>query len=262
MKPITRAEAVPIHSYPPELRQGWHRHSDAIVCLILGGNARECVRGHSEVAVGPLSVGVKPIGFPHTDHFGPYGLRAVRIGYDAESLAALGVFAVPLTRWGWTADWRIVATILRGLACSSGNDVQHEVLAALSANSNRSSACPPSWLVRSREVLDDCYRDDVRLSTLATLNCVHPVYMARAFRSHYGCSVGEYIRRRRVQAAVADLVGSNRSIASIAFGAGFSDQAHLTRQMRQELGTTPAALRRALHVLQVRHVQEITRIPE
>ena len=40
----------------------------------------------------------------------------------------------------------------------------------------------------------------------------------------------------------AESLQSGRSLADAAIAAGFADQAHLTRQMREMMGLTPAAL--------------------
>lgn len=52
----------------------------------------------------------------------------------------------------------------------------------------------PQWLARTRERLRDACFETPRLSDLAKIAGVHPVYFARAFRHRYGCSPGEYLR--------------------------------------------------------------------
>src|SRR5256885_155059 len=71
----------------------------------------------------------------------------------------------------------------------------------------------------------------------------HPASLARAFRAHYGLSVGEYGRRLRLAGAAAELAGSETPLAEIAANAGFADQSHFTRVFRRHVGTTPARYR-------------------
>jgi AraC-like DNA-binding protein len=56
-------------------------------------------------------------------------------------------------------------------------------------------------------------------------------------------TIGEYVRRLRVEAAALRLAASNESISAIAHGTGFSDQSHLTRVFKQRMGVTPGRYR-------------------
>ena len=61
-----------------------------------------------------------------------------------------------------------------------------------------------------------------------------------------GCSVGQWIRQRRLQQCwndIGHLRFRNRSITEIAFSWGFSDSAHFSRSFRKEFGINPRALR-------------------
>jgi AraC family transcriptional regulator len=83
------------------------------------------------------------------------------------------------------------------------------------------------------------------LSTLAAHVGRHPSHLARAFRAAHDCTVGEYLRRLRLNALAGALALGDESIAELALAHGFADQSHGTRALRRWLGTTPAALRRA-----------------
>ena len=75
---------------------------------------------------------------------------------------------------------------------------------------------------------------------------MHPVHLARVFRRHRGESVGAYVRRLKVQRVFEQLAEGERSLAEIAFDAGFTDQSHLTRVVGKVTGQPPGALRRLL----------------
>jgi len=74
---------------------------------------------------------------------------------------------------------------------------------------------------------------------------VHPSYLARTFRKFYGCTVGDYVRRLRVDYAVRELKESDKSLAEIATAAGFYDQSHFTHEFKSHLRMTPAEFRAA-----------------
>ena len=104
------------------------------------------------------------------------------------------------------------------------------------------SASPP-WLERVRERIDDEFRRHLSLQTLALTANVHRVHLAREFRRRFGCTVGQYIRQRRVELACHRLMASDMPLSSIAFEAGFADQSHFTNTFRRLVGSTPGAFR-------------------
>jgi AraC family transcriptional regulator len=108
----------------------------------------------------------------------------------------------------------------------------------------RTTRFPP--LTRVLERLRDELHRTPSLDELARLAGLHPTHMARAFRRRFGCPIGEWLRRERVQRALIAIGNSDRPLSLIALDCGFSDQAHLSRVFRQHLGLPPGRLRRAL----------------
>lgn len=68
--------------------------------------------------------------------------------------------------------------------------------------------------------------------------------LRRNIRSATGASPQFWLGLRRVRKSAYDILLSDTPLVDIALSAGYSDQAHLTREMRRWLGLTPAALRR------------------
>src|SRR6266852_8489469 len=66
---------------------------------------------------------------------------------------------------------------------------------------------PPRWLERVRERIHDEFARALTLAALAETGGVHRVHLARAFRWHYRCTVGEYIRQRRGEFVCHRLTG-------------------------------------------------------
>jgi AraC family transcriptional regulator len=72
-------------------------------------------------------------------------------------------------------------------------------------------------------MLADEWRRTPGLAELAHQADVHPVYLARAFRRHYGCSPGTYLRRCRMDRAIDLLGDTGLSVAEVAANCGFVD---------------------------------------
>jgi len=114
----------------------------------------------------------------------------------------------------------------------------------------RGTGAAPSWLRRVRDVLHDRAAAKLTLTQMAIEAGVHPVYLARAFRHHFGRPLGSYLRRVRVAMAADGLARSDAPPARLACGAGFCDQSHLNRVFRRETGWSPVGYRRAVRDLQ------------
>lgn len=102
---------------------------------------------------------------------------------------------------------------------------------------------PPPWLERVQEQIEDEFRQHHTLKSLARAAGVHHVHLAREFRRRFGCTVGHYIRQRRVEFACHRLMASGDPLAEIAFDAGFADQSHLTNTFRRLVGLSPGVFR-------------------
>jgi AraC family transcriptional regulator len=103
----------------------------------------------------------------------------------------------------------------------------------------------PAWLVEVRRTLRLRFQEPLTLAELAGAAGVHAGHVARAFRQHYGTTVGGALRDLRVDYAKQRLATA-APLQEIALDAGFADQSHLTRTFRRTTGVTPAAFRRAL----------------
>jgi AraC family transcriptional regulator len=120
-----------------------------------------------------------------------------------------------------------------------------EIIATTSRRVSLRDHKAPPWLERVREMLHARLSEDVTFSRIADTVGVHPVYIARQFRKHYHCTMGEYLRRLRVEAACREISESDTPFSQIAPRVGFYDQSHLTNTFKRLTGMTPAQYRRA-----------------
>ena len=120
-----------------------------------------------------------------------------------------------------------------------------EMLGALTG-AEIDGSTPPSWFRRVKDRLHAQFRDNLRVGDLAAEAGVHPVHLARVFRTQEGQTPGRYVQRLRVRAACERLRDRDMPLAWVAAGCGFADQSHLTRTFRSLVGVTPGTFRKAL----------------
>ena len=106
------------------------------------------------------------------------------------------------------------------------------------------SRCIPEWLLRTKEMIEDCAGSEITIADLAATVAVHPVYLARAFRKHFGSSPGEYLRHSRLLRVRRLLIDTRLPLVEVALQCGFSDQSRMTHAFRSEFGIAPGRYRR------------------
>jgi AraC family transcriptional regulator len=72
---------------------------------------------------------------------------------------------------------------------------------------------------------------------------VHPIHAYQVFKRFFKCTPGEFVRRKRIELAMAQLAGTELSVDSIAYAAGFCDRSHLARVFTKAVGMSPAEYR-------------------
>ncbi|WP_214070664.1 AraC family transcriptional regulator [Mucilaginibacter sp. dw_454] len=100
------------------------------------------------------------------------------------------------------------------------------------------------WVPRLKEILHE-----ERLLSLDQLSQelgLHPVHISRMSAKYLGCTLGEYLRKIKVEQALALLPDTRLSLTRIAIHCGFADQSHFIRCFKSVVGTTPSVYRKLL----------------
>ncbi|MGI8972367.1 MAG: helix-turn-helix domain-containing protein [Dehalococcoidia bacterium] len=150
-----------------------------------------------------------------------------------------GVSMSSFSRNGWSG----FASIKRCLIALEGLTL--EILAELSRH--RVSAAgrrPPAWLHRAKELFHDRFTKSLSLDEIAQAVGVHLTHLARVFRQHYHCTLGDYLRGLRIERARQELSASDAPLIEIATTAGYCDQSHFSTAFRRHTGVTPGEYRR------------------
>jgi AraC family transcriptional regulator len=119
------------------------------------------------------------------------------------------------------------------------------VAAARSSTTIRPEPIAPQWLERARELMHAQFAERLTLEEIAAHAGVHPVHLATVFRRRFHCTIGDYIRDRRIEYASRELATAHTPLALIALDAGFANQGHFSTTFKRITGFTPAAYRKA-----------------
>jgi AraC family transcriptional regulator len=239
-------------SYPPGMRIRRHDHARASLCIVLAGGYDEGygVAGKSRRAK-PGMVIVHPPGEHHQDTHDAVDTRLLTAEIETDCLQALGPeLRVMNDAWHRT-DFSIAALAYRlRFEIARDDDVsalviESSIFEMLSALEMARSAETGSaaWLRIVRERLEDEFHNPPTMRDLSNLVGVHPVYLARAFRKRYDCSVGLFLRRLQVGRACLMLEDPAHALCEVAAQVGFSDQSHMTRRVKEQTGHTPGTWR-------------------
>lgn len=241
--------------YLPKQKQPKHSHECPTFCLVLEGGFTEAY-GRTSLACSPSTLLFYPAGEVHTEFFHAPKTRCFVIEINPlwlERLPRLPVGANqpasfpggPVSDLALRTYKEFCATDEFSNLCVEG--LLLEMMAELSRSSRRFRDNKPIKRIELvRELLHTRFLEPLSLAMLAEQSGLHPVYLAQAFRKTFGTTVGEYVRRLRIEFACRELRDPNNSISEIAEAAGFFDQSHFTRTFKQFMGVTPAEFRKNL----------------
>src|SRR5260221_214604 len=227
----------------------WHVHDETDVTFVMNGGYRERLSGVTRDC-GVRTALVHPAGERHADEFtrpavclnvqpDAVWLRAVAgpgAGIDAPTMLASAGASQIARRLGRELHRRddFSPMVIEGLML--------ELFAETARQPDERHV--PAWLRSVRQTVVARIQERLSLASLAAAACIHPTHLARAFRQHYGCTIGELQRELRVEYAMQRMAAGDTP-GAVAADAGFADQSHLTRTFRTLARSTPAALRRA-----------------
>ncbi|HLK55180.1 MAG TPA: AraC family transcriptional regulator, partial [Chthonomonadaceae bacterium] len=97
----------------------------------------------------------------------------------------------------------------------------------------------PAWLRQAREFLHAHFTEEVSIGAIAAAVNVHPSHLMRGFRKHYQMSIGDYVRKLRIEYACSLLSHSDLFPAQVGYTVGFAQQSHFCRTFKALVGMTP-----------------------
>lgn len=239
--------AASLASYRPGLSLGVHAHERANMCFLVSGALTETLDRKSD----PCRRGqliVKTAGVVHEDRFHEPSV-AINVEIDPARLDAFHDQGARLQQS------RILTT---PRAASLGYQLFRELrypddltpisveglVTALFAEATRQkmrAEKAPEFLRKAEEMLRDGFPRLPSIAELAGVAGVHPTYLAQRFKQVHGVTIGQWMRRARIDFARREIERAEVSLAMLAQRLGFADQSHFSRVFRQLVGMTPTA---------------------
>ena len=215
-----------------------HRHSGAFATIVVSGGLREeSARGAVDCATHHLIVHA-----PEERHRNRFGRKTQCLSIEGGSFTRTACLRS-------ASETGIAAKLIRefrhtdALSPLAVEALMLELFVASERLHDDDRA--PRWLEAVHDLISERFFEPLTLADLASRVDVHPGHIARAVRRHYGKTVGEMVRERRLDYARERLM-STAPLQAIAHDAGFADQSHFTRTFRRATGMTPTQYRHML----------------
>ena len=243
-------------TYDSALRLAPHSHDAAYFCFVLQGNFTESYERSSRCCRRSTLV-FHPAGETHSDSF-ETDARCFNIQMNSQWFDRVRQNSSLIESPADFYDEKLSNLALRlyrefqefdDFSSLTIEGLTLELIAETSRRSTRKSEPnPPLWLRRAREILDERFDESLTLVALSESVGVHPVHLAREFRRFYRLTVGEYVRRRRIEVACRQISVTDFPLIEIALAAGFFDQSHFARTFKKFTGMTPSEYRAAFRL--------------
>ncbi|MAL11631.1 MAG: hypothetical protein CMF74_18455 [Maricaulis sp.] len=209
----------------PARSHGFHRHDNARLIIFKGGGYRErTLTGEARLA------------------HGDFILRPACHAHDGQGESSAGYVSIPI-------DANVLRDCLarhghaprRGRVPDDWDGDGHSLLKHVETRPYESRPdCTPLDRAASR-LIDP---EPPALSDLAEELDLKPWEFSRAFRARFGLSPTGYRCEARLQRAISLMVGAPARLSQIAADAGYADQSHFCRELRQRTGHTASRLAR------------------
>ena len=233
--------------YPSELKQPRHTHSLASFSFVLAGSYIENCGGQTSTRTSSTLIFHPPQEAHAVDYQSEVRILSVQL--DLQRFAQIREHSIILDESSIcrseTVAWlgKRIHQEFRRMDSFSWLSIEGLVLELLAeASRSRIGAGEksiPRWLAEAKDFLHDNFSESIVLDEVVKIAGVHPVHLSRVFRRTFGCTIGEYVRRLRVESAARQVSLTDAPLGEIAHAAGFSDHSHFNRIFRSIYGLTP-----------------------
>jgi AraC family transcriptional regulator len=231
-----------------------HSHALSYLCLTVRG--RYCETSERTIQqCAPLTLAFHPAGAEHVVDFDSGEARLFNVEVQEQWMKRLRECRIgkdePVYYRGGPPSWLAFRLYKEYKSMDTLSELMMEgLLLEIMVEASRCSRKElkrkaPGWLFTARDLLHDSFSQNLSLKQIAESVNVHPVHLAVRFRRYFGSTIGDYVRKLRIDFACSRLVETDQSLIEIALAAGFCDQSHFSRTFKQVIGVSPSEYRLA-----------------
>ncbi|GAA6766221.1 AraC family transcriptional regulator [Flavobacterium johnsoniae] len=236
--------AVVETEYQNKVYEGWHSHNNAHITLFLKGGTTEKRKNFSE------TVGAGSLLFYHSDelHLNQNTLfpsRNINIEIEENLIKELqiseAVIEKSIQNEAFT-KFLILKIFKETLTADTFSADTIKMLFSQLSNANthlERFEKSPFWVKSLNELLNDCWNENPNLQDLALVLNLNPITISKHFPKYFGCTLGEYMRRIKINRSLSLIQSSENNLTEIALECGFADQSHFIRTFKTQTGFLP-----------------------
>ncbi len=237
--------SISLVNYHEPVSEEWHYHENTHISLILqGGNMESRKNGDFQVTTGEIMFYNE--GELHCNKYTAFPSKNLNIEFKNDFLNKNELAPKHFTK----SNIQNIDTYLSLLNVYnefrlgdlySANTIDFSLNQLLKSEDNSSHI--PIWVLHLKEIIEDRWDEFISLNELAATFNVHPVTISKYFRKYYNCTLGDYMRKIKIEKALSLLIDTDKPIIEISDICGFSDQSHMIKVFKAYIGFLPNQIR-------------------
>ena len=238
-------------AYPARYTTPAHVHEFPLFCVVLDGSYEEIHAGRTHECTSS-TVLFHAANEEHLERFGGAGGRSLIVELEPDWYNRIREVAPPGVATSACDGGSLRAAGARLYReFLSGDDASRLIIEGILLEISgeflrlrrKAGTRPPHWLEDARDYIRANFAQRITLESIGKAANAHPVHVAQTFRRFHDCTIGDYLRRLRLEFACRELISSETPLGEIAIQAGFSDPSHFQRTFKREIGISPSQYR-------------------
>ena len=233
--------------FPEGFVSDWHYHQNPHYSHILSGGSKENRRGESKWQQAGDGLYYYP-GVSHQNLQYQPGTRIFNIELEKDFFIKHGL-ELPAEEQMFSDKLKVNAMgLLKILKEHYWQDQQsrlsvEQLCVELVAGGPVIKSDNPDWTRKIVDILNDQWDHSWSLAGLSGMLNIHPVTLSKYFSKYFKCTLGDYIRRMKIDKAITLIRLNRHSLTEIAYACGFTDQAHFIKIFNLVTGMRPKQYR-------------------
>jgi AraC family transcriptional regulator len=230
--------------YKQKVFEGWHSHENAHITLFMKGGTLE-KRKNTYHTISPEKLLFYHSDELHLNYETQFPSNNINIEIEPEILIEYS-FTESMFEQAVHDNAKVKFLILKMykeclMKDHFTNDAISMLFTQLSGQLERKERALhfPRWIKQLHELLNDCWDENPCLHDLAGELNVNHITISKYFPKYFGCTLGEYMRRLKIDHSIGLIREHGQSLTEVALQCGFADQSHFIRIFKDQTGFLP-----------------------